>query len=310
MNVLLTGGTGFVGREVAQELAASGASVRMLVRDPASPSATRVANSCRADLRTGDILDRVSLLAALNGVDAVVHLVGIIGEVGQCTFDNIHTAGTRNLVTAAQIRGVKRFVHMSALGTRPNARSRYHRSKWAAEEAVRQSGLDFTIFRPSLIFGPNDHFVNLFASIARSSPVVPIVGSSTSKFQPVAVEVVAAAFARSLTVPASIGQEYALCGHETFTLPQIVDEVLAACEKRRLKLLIPEPVARFQAAVLEFIYPRLLRKAPPLSRDQLLMLEEGNMGDPAPAEQAFSLNQGSFRAGIGRYLATPQSRKP
>ncbi len=302
MNVLLTGGSGFVGREVARQLAAAGNSIKLLARDTSSPAAKEVAGAYGAELCAGDILDRVSLLAALKGTDAVIHLVGIITEFGRSTFENIHTAGTQNLVGAVQIQGVKRLVHMSALGTRPSAPSRYHRSKWAAEEAVRRSGLEFTIFRPSLIYGARDHFVNLFASIARNSPVVPIVGSTTSKFQPVAVEIVAGAFVRALTIPESVGQEYVLCGREVFTLPQIVDEILAACGRRRLKLPIPGPLARLQAEILEFVYPRLLGKAPPLNLDQLLMLEEDNVGDPVPAEKVFALEQGPFAEGIRHYL--------
>src|SRR5207237_1119041 len=108
---------------------------------------------------------------------AVIHLVGIISKVGRNTFENVHTQGTQNIVTSAREAGIKRFVHMSALGSRANAVSRYHQSKWAAEEAVRRSGLDYTIFRPSIIYGPKDHFVNLFDKMARFSPVLPVMGS-------------------------------------------------------------------------------------------------------------------------------------
>ena len=125
-----------------------------------------------------------------------------------------------------------------------------------------------------------------------------------------AVEVVAAAFVRSLGQPESENHEFELCGHETFTLPQIVDEVLAASSQRCLKLRVPAPVARLQAPLLELFYSRVLGKAPPLNRDQLLMLEEANVGDPGPADQVFSLKHGSFRDGIRSYLAKPQSRKP
>ena len=100
-------------------------------------------------------------------MEAVVHLVGIISEVGQNTFENVHPRGTENIVAAARAADVTRFIHMSALGTRPNAASRYHQSKWAAEEIVRRSGLAWTIFRPSIIYGPGDGFVNLFARMSR-----------------------------------------------------------------------------------------------------------------------------------------------
>ena len=136
MRVFLTGASGFVGREVLRQLLAAGHSVRVLSRRPQ-------AGSARADteVHVGDVTNAASLARGLASMDAVVHLVGIISEVGANTFENVHTRGTENILAAAREAGVKRFVHMSALGTRPDARSRYHQSKWAAEELVRKSGL-------------------------------------------------------------------------------------------------------------------------------------------------------------------------
>jgi len=146
MKVLVTGATGFVGREVVRQLHKTGHSIRILAR---SRNASRVeeAVSCwGAEVHPGDVLDAASLDGAVNGTEAIIHLVGIIAEVGESTFENVHTRGTGNLVAAAQQAKVRRFVHMSALGTRPSAASRYHQTKWAAEELVRHSGLDFTLF--------------------------------------------------------------------------------------------------------------------------------------------------------------------
>ena len=210
------------------------------------------------------------------------------------------------MIAAAQKAGVRRFIHMSALGTRPKANSRYHQSKWAAEEAVRNSGLDWTIFRPSLIYGPRDHFVNLFAKISRFSPVVPIMGSGRSKFQPVGVEMVAKAFVGALTKPAAIGQTVDLCGPETFTLGQLLDEILAVMSCRRLKLCIPLPLARCQARLVELVFRGILKKPPPLNRDQLIMLEEDNVGNGEPANRLFGLQHRSFRQGITAYLGRGQ----
>jgi len=240
----------------------------------------------------------------LNGVEAVVHLVGIISEVGQNTFENVHTRGTENIVAATRAAGMKRFIHMSALGTRPNAASRYHQSKWAAEEIVRRSGLAWTIFRPSIIYGPCDGFVNLFARMSRFSPVLPVMGSGQSKLQPVPVEDVATCFVRALSEPHSIGQIYDLCGTEVFTLEQILDLILEVTARRRIKLHLPLWLARCQAAFLEFVFPRLLGQAPPLNRDQLIMLQEDNVGDPKPARELFGLKPVSFREGIVRYLTS------
>jgi NADH dehydrogenase len=294
MNVLVTGGTGFVGREIVRELIASGHRVRSLSRG------THLRES--PEMPPGNVLDAASLPQAFAGVEAVIHLVGIISEFGEQTFENVHVRGTQNVVSAAQQAGAKRFVHMSALGTRPNAVARYHQSKWAAEEIVRGSGLDWTIFRPSIIYGPGDGFVNLFAKIIRRSPIVPIMGDGESKFQPVTVESVATAFVKALAEPRAVHQTFDLCGAEVFTLNEIVDVILTVMQRRRLKLHVPLAAARFQAALLEFVYPRVLRKAAPLNRDQLRMLQEDNTGETRAATDLFGLNHPPFRQGIARYL--------
>ena len=304
MKVLLTGGTGFVGGEIARQLHLAGHDVRALVRNPGTRAARELTSRSGADLVAGDIL-QPSLAAAMSGIGAVIHLVGIISEVGRNTFENIHARGTECVVSAARQAGVKRFVHMSALGTRPQAVSRYHQSKWAAEEIVRQSGLEQTIFRPSLIYGPRDHFVNLFARLIRLSPVVPLIGSPHSKFQPVSVEAVGQAFVGSLTQPAAVGNTYDLCGPDTLTLEGIVEEIMRVLKRRRWKVRIPAPLARFQAALLEVVFQQLLRQAPPLNRDQLIMLEEDNVGNAQPANQLFGLNHPGFGEGIARYLCRP-----
>ncbi len=307
MKVFVTGGTGFVGRELAHRLYDAGHTIRLLVRKPNSRTIRDLASRCAAEVHPGDVLRPDPLRASMQGADAVIHLVGIISEVGPGTFENIHIRGTQNVLAAAQQAGIRRFIHMSALGTRPSAASRYHQSKWLAEEAVRHSHLDWTIFRPSLIYGPGDQFTNLFAKIIRLSPVVPVVASPRARFQPVSVEAVAQAFVKSLTIPKSIGQTCDLCGPETFTFEEMLDRILAVMGRKRLKVRVPLWLARCQAACLEFIFPRLLRKAPPLNRDQLIMLQEDNVGNPAPANGLFDLAHVPFDQGIALVL-TPHPR--
>ncbi len=302
MQVLVTGGTGFVGRAVLAALAETPHRARILVRHPDSPRARDLAGRWRVEIAAGDVLDPASLRAAMSGCEAVIHLVGIISEVGRNTFENAHTRATQNVVEAARTTGVTRLVHMSALGTRPGAVSRYHQTKWAAEEAVRASGLAWTIFRPSLIYGPGDQFTTLFARLARWSPVLPVMGPGRARLQPVAVEAVARAFVRALTEPAAVGRTFDLCGPERLTFNEVLDTILAVTGRRRVKLHLPLPLARLVARGLELIFPRLLGRAAPFNRDQLLMLQEDNVGDPAPARALFDLPVESFRTGLGRYL--------
>jgi len=261
--VAVTGATGFVGREVVRQFQAAGGEVRPVGRD----------------------------WSALPAADCVVHLVGIIIERGPNTFDRVHVELTRRVVDATRRAGIKRYLHMSALGTRPNAVSRYHQTKWAAEEIVRQSGLAWTIFRPSVIYGPGDKSINVLANVVRRLPVVPVLGDGEGKIQPVAVEVVAREFVRAAGDTGSVGKTFELCGPVALTWNELYDELQQVLGTRKPKVHLPVPVARAVAAVFE----KLLRN-PPFTRDQLRMLGEDNIGDPYPAGQE------SLAAGLRRYL--------
>jgi uncharacterized protein YbjT (DUF2867 family) len=296
--VLVTGATGFVGRAVVRELHRRRIPTRALVRDPESQSARDLANDSAVELIKGDVAEPGGLRNALEGVTRVIHLVGIISEAGRATFENVHTGGTANLVSAAVAAGVKRLAHMSALGTRPNAVSRYHRTKWAAEQVVRGSPIEWTIFRPSLIYGPGDHFISLFGKIARFSPVLPVPGSGRARFAPVHVSQVSRAFVGAIEEQRASGQTMDLCGREVFTLPEMLGVVVRSAKKRRAIVRIPLPVARLQATLLELLFGRALRKPPPLNRDQLIMLEEDNLGDGSPADRLFGLEHPRFAEAI------------
>jgi NADH dehydrogenase len=297
MKVFVTGGTGFVGTEVVAQLRTQGHSVRLLVRS-ASPSAHRP----DLEIVSGDILQSEILKQAVAGCEAIVHLVGIISEAGARTFERIHVSGTHNMIEAAKAAGVKRFLHMSALGTRPNARSRYHQTKWLAEELVRSSGLQWTIFRPSLVFGPRDAFVNLYAKLLSFAPVVPLLGNPTVKFQPVSVQDVAGVVAAAVTDPASSGKTFDLVGSEAFTLREIVKRIARRSGHKAILWHVPNSLAVAQAYLMELIYGRILSRPPPLNRDQLVMLQENNIGDNTAACEQFGLKPMDFETGIARYL--------
>ena len=285
-----------MGRQVAAQLHAAGHTLIVLARNIKSGSVKEFVSRFGAQARVGDVLDPKSLEAGMAGADAVIHLVGIISEVGENTFDNIHARGTQNVVDAARKAGVKRLVHMSALGTRPDAVSRYHTSKWQGEEAVRQSGLAYTIFRPSVIYGPGDRFVNQFASMARWSPILPVMGKGS--FQPIGVEQVAYCFVRALTEPRAAGQTFDLAGPDVLTFSEVLDEIMRVTHRKRMKVRFPLPAARCLAAAMEWVFPKV-GKAPPLNRDQLIMLQEKNVGNPQPVIDVFGLKPIPFRDGLG-----------
>lgn len=291
-----------MGREVVRQLRAEWHQVRLLVRDLNSPSVAKIPLRTNIELHQGSVLDPIPLTPAMKGVDAVIHLVGIIGEMGEQTFENVHARGAENIVRAALITGVRRVIHMSALGTRPNAVSRYHRSKWSAEQSISQSTLAWTIFRPSLIYGPEDDFVNRFARMAKSSPVLPVLGEGKALFQPVSVHDVGRCFVAALTEPRAVRETFDLCGPDRLTFPEILRAIQIATGKRKRIVHVPVNLARLMARFLEFYYPRFLKKTPPLNQDQVQMLQESNTGDPKWATEVFNLHPKTFPDGIAEYL--------
>jgi len=243
--ILVTGGTGFVGQEVVKALLALGHRVRVLVRHP--ERGTPFAHLSRVEIVQGNALQPATLPAAMTGVDAVIHLIGIITETSRITYEQAHTEATRNVLAAAQRAGVTRWIQMSAIGTRPHARSRYHLTKWAAEELVRNSGLDWTILRPSLIYGYDEHdrLLNLLRRVL-SWPFdflqlysLPLLNGGESFIQPVSVREVARCFALAPSKEASVGQTFDLVGPVAFTWREMVFKILQALGKSGLYEEIP-----------------------------------------------------------------------
>lgn len=298
--VFLTGGTGFVGRHVIRALLAQGFLVRCLVR-PGSEADLRGFESI--DRVPGDVLKPAGLHACVEGCAALIHLVGIIREqrARGITFERLHAQATANMLAVAREAGVKRYLQMSALGTRPGARSGYHRTKWQAEEAVRGSGLDWTIFRPSVIYGPGDGFITLLARMVRRLPAVPVLGDGQYRLQPVAVEHVAEGFARAIRLPKTVGQTYEVAGPTAYRFVEILDLVGQAVGRERVRK-IHSPLGLVKAAT------RLLGWLPlyPLTMDQIAMLEEENVASDAARFYAdLGIRPEPLPEGLKRMFATP-----
>ena len=301
MRVLVTGGTGFVGTEITRRLIAIGVEVRCLSRRRQAVVAGSIPVSA-------SLFDSGALERALRGCDAVIHLVGIISEVRDQTFERVHVEGTRRVLAAARATSVTRIVHMSAMGARENAVARYHQTKWAAEELVRHSCMDWTILRPSLIYGPGDGVVSLFEKLSRFSPVVPVLGTGRSLLQPVAVEDVGRLFVESLSRTPVFRQTLEVGGPDQISFNQWVEGILVRLHRRRWVWHLPVPLARFQARWMEAIYPTLLGKAPPLNRDQIQMLAEDNVADASATWDEFGFQPVGWEAGLDRLLGPASSR--
>ena len=275
--IFITGGSGFVGSNIRRAL--GDRPVRLLVRNERDDAALAGPN---VELVEGDVTRPESLRGAMDGCEAAIHLVAIIAEEGGATFDGVIRQGTVNVVEEAKRVGVGRFLHMSAMGTLNDPRYGYFEAKWQAEQAVKESGLVWTIFRPSIIFGPGDGFINVLAGLVKAAPVIPVVGDGESKFQPIAVEEVAAAFARAIDDPSTVGQTYELGGGQVYTYEQLLDVIAAKLGKKKPKVHIP---VGLMMPVVKLLAPLPKRLRPPVTEEQLMMLAIDNASDRSATAQ-------------------------
>ena len=292
MKIFISGGTGFVGEHLCRALRERGHELQLLIHRRIGLTVEGI--TCFE----GDVSDQERLVAAMAGCDAVINLIGIIREFpGRgITFEKLHLEATANLVAAAEKSGISRFLQMSALGTGPDALSGYHRSKWRAEELLRNSRLEWTIFRPSLIFGPHDAFINMLAAQLRLAPVMPVIGSGRYRLQPIHGDDVARCFALALEMPETIGQTYDLCGNDRLSYEALLDLVAAALGR-------PAPwKPHLPLALMRRIIP-VMQKIPqfPITTDQLQMLLEENIGG-SEWQQVFGFAPRPLAAGIAEYL--------
>ena len=330
--ICILGGSGFVGTHLVSQLAARGLAVRVLSRR--REMAKELILLPTVEVVEADVHDQQELIRHFRGMDAVINLVGILHEskVGRVDlpsarrgdFQQVHIELPRKIIHACGESGVRRLLHMSALGANPNSRSAYQRSKGIAEALVREAGrhhvehenwylngpkfihgygLDVTIFRPSVIFGRGDSFLSMFAGLLKAFPLLPLANAE-ARFAPVHVEDVARAYADSLDNPATYGQTYDLCGPKTYTLQELVNHVGEVIGKRRSVVPLGNWLSYFQAWALEFKPGKKL-----MTRDNYYAMTTDNVcsgGWPS----AFAFPPAALEAIAPEYLRadTPRAR--
>ena len=271
--ILVTGGGGYVGSHIVRRLAESGEQVRALVRDRRRVEREGRLEGLPIEIFAGDVTVRNSLPPAFEGVQSVIHTVAIAIEKGGRTYEQVNYLGTVNIVEAARAAEVRRFINLSQLGADSTLPYRFLASKGRAQEYVAGAGMDWTAFRPSVIWGPEDEFANTFAKLIPFSPLIyPIVGDNTSRFQPIWVEDVVTCILKVLSDPSTYGREVELGGPEILTLEEIERRTLAAVGASRAMVRFPMPLLRVIVAFMEALLP-----APPVTRSLLELLAVSNV---------------------------------
>jgi NADH dehydrogenase len=278
MKIAITGGTGFVGRHLARDLVSAGHEVVLIARGVDRRNRD-ILQLPRATLFASDLSDSVELARAFAGCDGVAHCAGINREWKEQTYERVHIAGTKNVVAAARVAGIKRIALLSFLRARPNCGSAYHESKFAAEEIVRHSGLDFTIIKAGVIYGRGDHMLDHLSHALFTFPVFGLVGIKDKPVRPLAVEDLVRVLTASLADGRLSGKTIALIGPETIALREAVARVGAAIGKKRVFVRLPVAFHRGLAVILERIMT-----IPMISAAQVRILSEGIVEPAGPCD--------------------------
>jgi len=291
-SIVLAGATGFVGGEIARQAQERGIRFTAVVRshDTAIEFATNGIDTIVADIAKG-----VVPYASAGAVETVINAVGIIREEGEATFDAVHYFGVKNLLAAFPNAG--RFIQVSALGTRPNAPTLYHRTKQMAEDAITGSGKTYTILRPSIVFGPGDKFVNMLAELVKKAPFIPVVGTGANKMQPVYVGDVAQMALDALTLDAAANQIVEVAGSEVVTLEGILDFLAEHFSLKKPKVHIPLSVLSMTAATLGKWTTSF-----PVTTEQVQMLKDDNVCDIERMKAIFGIEPKPFKDTVRTYL--------
>jgi uncharacterized protein YbjT (DUF2867 family) len=300
--VAVAGGTGFVGGAIVCELAARGTRVVVLSHRPPVATTDRL-----IEFRQADVTRPEGLAGAMTGVDTLVICLGFQNSPIEAprrgrTFEKVDAGGTEALVTAAKSAGVGRIVYISGAGAAPDAPRHWFRAKWRAEEAVRGSGIDYTIFRPSWIYGPDDRSLNRFLGFARWLPFVPQIGNGRQLLAPVFVDDIGSLVADALVTPAARNATFEVGGPETLTMDAIVRAALRAQHRRRL--ILHAPVALMKLLTR----PLTLLPSPPMTPDAIDFVVQSAQVDTAPLAAALPRHLTPLADGLAEYL-TPRPAK-
>jgi uncharacterized protein YbjT (DUF2867 family) len=271
--ILVTGGSGFVGSHIVKQLIAEGKDVRVLIRNKDHAEQEGRLKNLEVEWIEGDVLQPKTLSKAMHGVDVVIHTIAIAVEKGTLTFERINEQGTVNVVKAAIEGNIKRLINLSQLGADPSLPYRFMASKGRAQAYVANSQLDWTAFRPSVVWGPEDEFANTFARLVPLTPFIfPIIGDESTRFQPIWVGDVAEAIVKSIDDPKTVKREFELGGPEILTMEEIERRTLAALNARRLFIRFPLQLLQIIVRMMEALLP-----SPPVTRSLLELLAVSNV---------------------------------
>lgn len=290
--LLITGATGYIGRHLVARLVAQGERPRCLVRDP--KSAANVLPDDKVEFVQGDTTQAAALQAAVAGVDTIIHAAFVTADrkaLSSHYYQETNVQGTANLIAAAKTAGVQRVIEISGLGTKPDKEGSYMEGRYQAEKMLIDSGLNWTIIRPSVLFGKGSSFVNGLTSLLRTAPVVPLIGGGKTMFQPIYVEDVVTVLLKVLERPETTNRQiYTIGGPEYYSFTQIFDLLLKTMGKSRPKIYAPTSLVAIGAAVMEAVLPK-----PPLTKAAMTLFSFDNTTDLDSVQRDFGFTPMSFK---------------
>ena len=289
--ILITGATGYIGSHLVARLVAQGERPRCLARS--KERATAILPVDKIDIALGDTIRPETLAAAVQGVDTIVHTAFITADRKQSagnSYEKTNVQGTANLIKAAQAAGVRRVIELSGLGTKPDKPGSYMQGRYMAEKMLKESGLQWTIIQPSVLFGKDAPFVKGLSDLIRTSPVIPLIGGGTIRFQPIYVEDVVTIIVKVLETPEqSANKTYIIGGPAYYTFTDIINALLRTMHKTRIKAPAPMPLVGIGAAMMEAVFPK-----PPLTRAAMTLFTFDNTTDLHSVERDFGFTPTSF----------------